>query len=107
MIVAPHPRTAKETAIAAAGVFVTPYVSSYLAHILESFGALDRYEDFACRFGRQFYGLEQPKTLNILTLERQPFDIPAELHYKNDQGESASVVPFLAGKKLNYTTKFD
>ncbi|KAJ1328346.1 dihydroorotase, homodimeric type [Batrachochytrium salamandrivorans] len=55
---APHPRHTKEnTATAAAGVFVTPFVLPYLATILDSFGAIDQLEGFSCQFGRMFYGV--------------------------------------------------
>ncbi len=116
---APHPRSAKETSKAAAGVFVTPFVGAYLAHILESFGALDRLEGFACRFGRQFYGIPQPtmdetnatahlmnekhQFQKMLVLEKKEMKIPNELEYVNEHGKVASVVPFLAGKSLTWS----
>jgi dihydroorotase len=100
---APHPRTAKETDVAAAGVYTTPFVAPYVAHILESFGALDRLENFACRFGRAFYGIPQPQSNEFITLHRTNFTVPESIKYKNDQGEEAEVVPFLAGKTLNYS----
>jgi dihydroorotase len=53
---APHPRSAKEGSAAAAGVYTGNLVLPYLATALDAFGALDRLEDFACRFGRAFYG---------------------------------------------------
>jgi len=98
---APHPRTAKETSVAAAGVYV-PFVAPYLAHILESFGALDQFEGFACRFGRSFYGLAQVQDDKLMALERTPMQIPQEIKYKDDNGNDAAVVPFLAGKSLDW-----
>lgn len=100
---APHPRRAKETSKAAAGVFVTPYVAPYLAHILESFGALDKLENFACRYGRAFYGIEQPSTSSLLNLERKALTIPQEIEFIDDQGALSSVVPFFAGKSVSFS----
>jgi dihydroorotase len=100
---APHPRTAKEASKSAAGVFVTPFVAQYLATILDSFGALDKFEQFACINGRQFYGLKQPQSDNLLNLTKSPMNIPNQIDYINDQNEAASVVPFLAGKSLKWS----
>jgi dihydroorotase len=102
---APHPRVAKETAVAAAGVYVTPYVAPYLAHILESFGALDRLENFACRYGRRFYGLQEPQSNEVLTFERKIMTVPKSIKYIDDDGKESEVVPFMAGQALNFSLK--
>jgi dihydroorotase len=100
---APHPRTAKETSTAAAGVFVTPFMAPYLVHILESFGALDKLNGFASKFGRQFYGIPTLNDVSLLSLEKKAFSIPTAIPYVDDQGKRAEVVPFLAGKSLGWT----
>ncbi|KAJ3254677.1 hypothetical protein HK103_007016 [Boothiomyces macroporosus] len=102
---APHPRTAKETSKAAAGVFVTPYLASYLASILDSFGALDKLEGFACKFGRQFYGIADSKDSKVLNLAKEDFTVPQEFQYVNDAGVEAAIVPFLAGKAMSWKLK--
>ncbi|KAJ2997577.1 hypothetical protein HDV02_005389 [Globomyces sp. JEL0801] len=102
---APHPRTSKETSTAAAGVYTTPYVALYLVSVLESFGALDKLEGFASRFGRAFYGFDQPASLKSLELVKKGFEIPKELPYVNDEGSNAAVVPFLAGKVVAWSKK--
>jgi dihydroorotase len=99
---APHPRSAKETSKVAAGVFTGPYLATYLADILEEIGALDKMYDFACRFGREFYGLEITEDLNPLTINENGTLIPLEINYTDDNGNEASVVPFLAGKALKW-----
>lgn len=100
---APHPRTSKEGSVAAAGVFVTPYVAHYLASILESFDALDRFEEFACTFGRQFYGLPSAKNSAKMSLLKKDFTIPKQITYKTQDGKEAEIVPFLAGKSISWT----
>jgi dihydroorotase len=99
---APHPRSAKETDVAAAGVFVTPFVAQYLATALESFGALNQLEEFACQFGRAFYGLPAAPSDILSNLTKKEFIVPSEFEYVDDNGKTASVVPFLAGKPLAY-----
>ncbi|KAI8910328.1 hypothetical protein EDD86DRAFT_190006 [Gorgonomyces haynaldii] len=100
---APHPRSAKETKQAAAGVYVTPFVLPYLATILDSFGALDRLQGFACEFGRRFYGIPQPLQQQKVNLLRKPFAVPESIPYVSDEGKEETVVPFLAGKTLAFT----
>ena len=51
---APHHVSTKECLSPCAGVFTTPYLLCYTAHILESFGGLERIQDFACDFGRRY-----------------------------------------------------
>jgi dihydroorotase len=99
---APHPKTSKEGSVAAAGVFVTSFLLQYLVHILDSFGALDRINAFACENGRKFYGIEAPLTQSVVTLVKSQFVVPQEIAYINDEGKAASLVPFLAGKSLNW-----
>ncbi|RUP47427.1 dihydroorotase, homodimeric type [Jimgerdemannia flammicorona] len=106
---APHPRTTKETAHAHAGVFTTPLVLPYLATILESFGALDRLQGFACEFGKRFYGVmerDRGKT-EIVRLARESWVVPERYHFhiegESEAGtgvETESVVPFWAERKI-------
>ncbi|KND00895.1 dihydroorotase, homodimeric type [Spizellomyces punctatus DAOM BR117] len=103
---APHPRHTKESSTAVAGVFTTPLVLPYLATILESFGALDKLQTFACENGRAFYKLPtRASTAPVATLFKQEYVVPKEYTYTDDEGHERSVVPFLAGKKLAWTLK--
>ena len=98
---APHPKEMKEGKMTAAGVFVTPYTSIYLASVLESFGALHRLEDFATKFGRQFYGLPAIENKDLSLLKGNT-SIPNGISFKNDLGKESSIVPFLAGQVLDW-----
>lgn len=74
-----------------------------MVDILESFGALDKLDGFACKNGRAFYNIPQPTNLKMVELKKSEMVVPKEIPYTDDNGESACVVPFLAGKPLNYS----
>jgi len=97
----------KEASQSNAGVFTQPFVMQYLADTLESFGALDKLEGFACQFGRQFYlgttGLKTAPARQNITLVKKPFVVPAEIEYVDDAGKKQSLVPFKAGQTLNWS----
>jgi dihydroorotase len=88
---APHPRAAKESAAAPAGVFTSPILLPLLAQRFEELGCLERLEGFACRFGADFYGLE--RNAARVTLRREPWTVP---------GEFAGVVPMRASGALSW-----
>lgn len=98
---APHPRSTKEAATSNAGVFTSPYVLPYLAHILDGLGALDKLQAFACENGRKFYGISGDRPQ--VKLVKRPFKVPDELPFTDDEGKKSSVVPFLAGKELSWS----
>jgi dihydroorotase len=116
---APHPRTKKEGAVCAAGIFTMAHSLPTLIHVLESFGALDKYDTFACRNGREFFGTERIEralkqqqqlvsakdsellsdTKGTLNLKNTAFTIPAAIAIK---GENDSIVPFMSGQEINW-----
>ncbi|ORZ22985.1 dihydroorotase, homodimeric type [Absidia repens] len=102
---APHPSHVKETAHAHAGVFTTPLVLPYLAKIFESMGSLDKLENFACHFGRQFYGLKQKdgfEDLKVTLVKEENVVVPASYQVSNENPEAGAVVPFLANKDIGW-----
>ena len=80
----------------AAGVFTSPELLPLTAHLLESFGALDKLEKFASLNGREFYGLPIPTTEVSL---RRSNDKEISMQYALGR---QVVVPFMAGKKINW-----
>lgn len=104
---APHPKHLKEAPVACAGIYTSSYVLPYLATILESFGALDKLEDFSSTFGRRFYGLDTDDdftTRRRVTLVREPFRVPdSALTFVNAAGNPCEVVPFMAADTLNWS----
>ncbi|KAF7313587.1 hypothetical protein HMN09_00515000 [Mycena chlorophos] len=99
---APHPIEAKSTSTpthgCAAGVYTSPVLLPLTAHLLESFGALDKLEGFASTFGRRFYQRElQAGQSQPVVLQRTK-----ELVAEKYEAEGADVVPFWAGKPLDW-----
>lgn len=99
---APHLRIKKESAKAPAGVYTTPNILPYLAHIFESIGCLDKLEDFACHNGRKFYGIPESENRKKLVLVREPNQIPDEYPFIDDDGKSQSIVPFYSKQTINW-----
>jgi dihydroorotase len=99
---APHPKTKKEGPICAAGIYTTPFIIPYLVSILDSFGALNRLNDFATKFGRNFYGIEQPLFEKKVWVVKEDFQVPFEIKFEDEFGNLDCIIPFLAGKTLKW-----
>jgi dihydroorotase len=89
---APHKRNMKETACGCAGVYTASYLACYLVDLLERIDGLDKLENFANRFGADFYGI--PYQTKTMTLVREPNVVSEEIN---------GVVPFRAGQTLNWS----
>lgn len=95
---APHLRAAKSGGKrTAAGVFTQPYVLPYVATAFEKLGQLAMLENFACRFGRAFYGHEELGTDEKVLLVRQATRIADEI---------GGVVPFMAEEELAWAVQW-
>ena len=92
---APHARSAKETACGCAGIFSAPTAIECYAEAFSQAQALDRLDDFASRFGAEFYGL--PVNEDTLTLNRSDWEIPSAYPYLDQD-----IVPFMAGQTLHW-----
>jgi dihydroorotase len=92
---APHPRHAKEAACCGAGCYSAPLALPLYAEAFEDAGALDRLEDFASRFGADFYGLRRHS--DTVTLAREPWTVPADYAFGSD-----IVVPLRAGETVRW-----
>lgn len=88
---APHVKERKESAAAPAGCFTAPFAMEMLAGIFEEAGQLGKLENFASKYGAEFYGL--PLNHDRIVLEREEWTIPAQY---------GPVVPFRAGTKLQW-----
>lgn len=111
---APHPRANKvnkaprldehleavPACACAAGLFTSAILIPLCAHLLESFGALDKLEGFVSKNGRAFYNIA-PKTEKAVTLVKQDTTVPVEYTKSNGEGDSV-VVPFMAGKTIKW-----
>jgi len=97
---APHGREAKESACGCAGIFNAPFAIESYAAVFEQEHALEKLEAFASEFGPRFYGL--PLNEGTITLERQPQEVPSQLHLNDAAGTAVNLVPFHAGETLNW-----
>jgi len=103
---APHPYGSKTTSSTshgcAAGVYTSPILLPLLAHLLESFGALDKLEGFASAHGRNFYGFPvrqtQGKHSGSVRLRRGKEIVSNERRAE----KNVDVVSFWAGKELGW-----
>ena len=88
---APHPRSAKEAAGCAAGVFTAPVALPLLAELFDRHGALDRLQDFVSGNARRIYGITPPP--KRVALERTPWSVPERY---------GDVVPFGGGQEIGW-----
>ncbi|KAI0035687.1 hypothetical protein K488DRAFT_76509 [Vararia minispora EC-137] len=100
---APHPAHNKSFATpsqgCAAGLYTSPILLPLTAHLLESFGALDKLEGFVSRFGRRFYEREIDSASGNSVVLRKI----SQIVEKSFVAEDADVVPFWAGKELGWS----
>jgi dihydroorotase len=92
---APHARENKESACGCAGIYTAHAALELYAQVFEQAGALDRLEDFASRFGAEFYGL--PPNPDSITLEQADWQVPDSYPL----GDSR-LIPLYAGETLRW-----
>ena len=92
---APHARGLKEHACGCAGCYTALHAMELYAEAFDAAGALDKLEAFASFNGPAFYGL--PRNTGTLMLEREDWQLPAELPYGD-----ATLVPLRAGETLRW-----
>lgn len=91
---APHATHTKESACGCAGCYTAVHALPLYATAFESVNALDKLENFASRFGAQFYGL--PINPSTITLVKQEQVIPMAYDYLDGK----TLTPLLAGQTL-------
>ena len=92
---APHARHTKETSCGCAGVYTAHGAIELYAEVFAQAGALDRLENFASRYGAEFYGL--PCNTDTITLEKSDVTVPEELVFGDER-----LVPFRAGETISW-----
>ncbi|KAF8592358.1 Dihydroorotase [Ramaria rubella] len=101
---APHPPVKKSISTpqqaCAAGIYTSPVLLPLVAHVLDSFGALDQLIGFTSVHGRKFYQRELTEIQSDkgVVLRRRKHTIPHSF-YVADQ----KVVPFWAGQELEWS----
>jgi dihydroorotase len=96
---APHAKGAKESACGCAGIFSAHAAIEFYATAFEQAGALDKLENFAARFGADFYGL--PRNTDTITLVKEEWTVPETVPF-SDGKNAAPLVPFFAGQALTW-----
>ncbi|MBL8728350.1 MAG: dihydroorotase [Planctomycetes bacterium] len=92
---APHARAAKESDCGCAGIYTAHAAIELYAEAFAAAGALERLEAFASHRGADFYRL--PRNRGTITLQRQPWTVPATLPF-GDQ----VLVPMRAGETVAF-----
>ncbi|MBP0635086.1 MULTISPECIES: dihydroorotase [unclassified Cupriavidus] len=95
---APHARGLKEHACGCAGCYTALHAMELYAEAFDAAGALDKLEAFASFNGPAFYGL--PRNTGTLTLEREDWQLPAELPYGD-----TTLVPLRGGETLRWKAR--
>ena len=95
---APHHVSAKESDCGCAGIYNAPYALEAYAEIFDDHKKLDRLENFASRFGPEFYNL--PLNQEKVRLTKTSVTVPQECKMG-----SVSVKPFLAGETLSWSAE--
>jgi len=90
---APHLRRKKESDCGCAGVFSAHAGIELYAEAFNATGQLDRLENFASRFGSEFY--ELPVNDGTITLINEAWSSPVSYDVEKDD-----LVPFRSGKKI-------
>ena len=92
---APHTTANKENSCGCAGVYTAHAAIEFYAEVFERLGALEKLEDFASRFGPDFYRL--PYNEERITLRKEDWQVPASLPLGDD-----SLTPLRAGHSLSW-----
>jgi len=92
---APHPLGAKESSCGCAGVYTAHQAIPYYLELFEEAGKIDQLENFASRYGANFYGLPQNKEKITLVKESNP--VSESLSFGNHK-----VIPFRSGQTLKW-----
>lgn len=96
---APHPCCMKSTSTpsqgCAAGIYTSPILLPLVAHLLDSFGAVDHLENFVSVHGRRFYQRQITSQAPRVALQKVGQKIVPEFSLHGE-----TVVPFWAGKEI-------
>lgn len=92
---APHARHAKEADCGCAGIYTAHAGIELYAEAFAAAGALEKLENFASRYGAEFYGL--PLNRDTVTLVEEAWPVAAEMPFGRDK-----LVPFRAGAHVGW-----
>ncbi len=92
---APHPKAAKESASAPAGIFSAPALLPKLVEIFEAHGKLDNLQKFVSDNAQSIYGVNPPE--KFVTLEKSEYKLPTLC-----KNRDVEVTPLFAGESCQW-----
>jgi len=92
---APHTKSAKENACGCAGIYSAHAGIEFYAEVFEKAGALNKLENFASKFGADFYDL--PYNQKTITLRKEDWIVPSTYPFNDEV-----VVPLLANEAVTW-----
>ena len=92
---APHAKNSKEACCGAAGCYTSHAAMELYAEAFDAAGALTKLDDFASRWGAEFYGLS--RNSGTMTLRRETWTPPNEFAFGNE-----TVVALTSGRTLSW-----
>lgn len=92
---APHPRSRKEAASCAAGIYTAHATVELYAQLFDQAGQLQKLEAFLSEAGAKFYGM--PLNTETILLKKQTWQVADYYEYDNDR-----LIPFQAGQTLSW-----
>jgi len=95
---APHPKTAKESGSAPAGIFTAPIILPALVELFEKYDKLDNLQAFVSDNAIKIYGVTPP--IKSVTLQKSPMRVPESI-----KSTDAETVPMMADKNISWSIK--
>lgn len=93
---APHPRAAKESGLAPAGIFTAPLILPALCELFEQNDKLENLQKFVCDNARNIYNVIPPQKSVLLV--KKDMTVPETI-----KSEEAETVPMMAGKNISWS----
>lgn len=94
---APHAQSNKESDCGCAGIYSAFNAIELYAEIFSQANALDKLENFAAKFGAEFYGI--PLNEGTITIKQSSWIVPEQLPYAE-----TFIIPFAAGEEMRWKT---
>ncbi len=94
---APHSHAKKESDCGCAGIYSAFNAIELYAEIFSQADAMDKLENFASKYGAEFYGL--PLNEGTITIEQTTWTVPKQLPLANTY-----LIPFAAGEEMRWKT---
>lgn len=99
---APHPRSSKDRARGAYGLYTAPVALPFLAQIFQEGNRFQNLSNFVSKFGAEWYRLPEPKgSIEVVAEGRHIID-PC-----TTKSDSEVIRPFYAGRDIHWRVRYD